>query len=179
MANHSLNDLMKGRRLVTYSILLVMLFAILVLLFAFVVPISRDGTIDGWLFVAVVFLAALGAIVGTCVHARGLGHSRPVGVILTLLLVVPMVNILVLAVLVVRANRALKAAGYKVTFPGRQQGQCPTVDSWAVNTWPGSGAVPPIASNCSADQEDLRSASAKQVIAKFPQDPWHSAPESS
>ena len=117
MENHSLNDLMKGQRLVTYSILLY-IFSILVLLFASVLSIGPDNRIAGGLIVAAICLAALGTIVGTYLLARGLGHSRLVGVILTLLLVVPTVNILVILVLVLRANRALKAAGYKVTFLG-------------------------------------------------------------
>ena len=36
-----------------------------------------------------------------------------------------MVNILVLAVLALRANRALKAAGYKVTFLGAGKASAP------------------------------------------------------
>ena len=124
MANHSLNDLVKGQKLVTYSILF-FIFSFLVLLFASVLWIGPDDRMAGWLIVAGICLAALGTVVGTYLVARGLGHSRPAGVTLTLLLVVPMVNILVLAVLVVRANRALKAAGYKVTFLGASKASAP------------------------------------------------------
>jgi hypothetical protein len=89
MANHSLNELTKGQRLVTYSIL-IFIFSFLVLLFALVLSIGPDNRMAGWL-----------------------------------LLVAPMVNILVLAVLVVRANRALKAGGYKVTFLGASKASAP------------------------------------------------------
>ena len=124
MANHFLDDLTKGQRLVTYSIL-IFIFSFLVLLFAPVLSIGPDVRMAGWLYVAGVVLAALGTIVGTYLLARGLGHSRPAGVTLTLLLGVPMVNILVLAVLVVRANRALKAGGYKLTFLGASRASAP------------------------------------------------------
>jgi len=124
MENHSLNDLMKGQRLVTYSILL-FIFSFLVLLFASVLSIGPDNRMAGWLIVAGICLAALGTIVGTYIVARGLGHSRPVCVILTLLLAVPTVNIVVILVLVLRANKALTAAGYKVTFLGASKASAP------------------------------------------------------
>ena len=72
VANHSLNDLVKGQRLVTYSILF-FIFSFLVLLFASVLSIGPDNRMAGGLIVTGICLAALGTAVGTYLVARGLG----------------------------------------------------------------------------------------------------------
>jgi len=104
-ADSRLADLASGQRLV--------IFAILVNIASIpIVFVSRPfGTICG-------LVGTVLGIVGIVRLAAGLGRGTILRVLFVLLMLIPLVNVLTLAMLNARATRRLRAGGYQVGFLG-------------------------------------------------------------
>jgi hypothetical protein len=104
--------ILKGQRIIILTVLFGLLAAGLL---RFVVPDYLNDDVRALVYFFVIYPLFL---VGAFRILSSLGYSWPAKSLCALFLLVPTINLFVLAYLSIRATRALRASGYKVGFFG-------------------------------------------------------------